>query len=76
MIANDQFEWDHHKDPVIGDQSATVAYRTDWGGVAIRQRAEWDEESDSVVLLTAENAAKLAQYLIALLDKPLMAGGA
>lgn len=56
------FDWNHGRndDVVIRPQQAVAVYENMHGDIVIRSERGWDEEKDSIIVVTKGNA----QYLI------------
>jgi hypothetical protein len=59
-VPNWKMDWTDGPEIVVEEQPAIAVYSNRAGRIVVRQRADWNEEEDSVVILsTPEVAAKV-----------------
>lgn len=66
MSAGHDFNWyGDEADIAIPDQAAIAVYHNPSGDIVIRQRQEWPEEQDALILVTLARASTLARAILA-----------
>jgi len=65
MSVGHEFNWyGNEADIVIPEQAAIAVYLNPRGDIVIRQRAEWCEEHDTVIVLAPAHASTLARAIL------------
>lgn len=59
----DDFDWNNDDSIVLREQPATAIYHNRHGVLVIRQKADWDAESDTFAFITPENAVRFMEAL-------------
>ena len=62
-----QFDWSQETELAVRQQMATTIYFNESGDVVVRQR-EYFDDGDAIVILTLDNAVKLAHAMLRLVD--------
>jgi len=53
------FDWCEDSSIVLREQSAVAVYTNNTGDLVIRQERRWDEDDDTCIIITKENAQAL-----------------
>lgn len=66
---SDDFEWSADNEDVVQHSvQGVAAYVNAYGNITIRQERAWDEDQDTIVVLTVESARRLAEKLKELIN--------
>jgi hypothetical protein len=66
---SDDFEWNAENEDVVQHSvQGVAAYINAYGNITIRQERNWDEEQDTIVVLTVDSARRLAEKLKELIN--------
>jgi len=60
---DDEFDWNADDSVILREQRATAAYRNKAGELIIRQRAGWNDDSDTFVFISPENEVTFMEGL-------------
>jgi hypothetical protein len=61
----EEFNWNTDDSVILREQRATACYHNKLGELIIRQRAAWDDEGDTFIYVTPENANTLIDGIAA-----------
>ena len=66
---SDDFEWSAENEDVVQHSvQGVAAYINQYGNITLRQERNWDEDQDTIVVLTLESARRLAEKLKELIN--------
>ena len=66
---SDDFEWRAENEDVVQHSvQGVAAYINQYGNITLRQERNWDEDQDTIVVLTLESARRLAEKLKELIN--------
>jgi hypothetical protein len=66
---SDDFQWDADNEDVVQHSvQGVAAYRNGYGTITVRQERNWNEDDDTIVVLTDESARRLAEKLKELIN--------
>ncbi|GAO79525.1 MULTISPECIES: hypothetical protein [unclassified Sphingopyxis] len=66
---SDDFEWNAENEDVVQHSvQGVAAYINAYGNITIRQERNWDEDQDTIVVLTVDSARGLAEKLKELIN--------
>jgi hypothetical protein len=60
---NDDFDWSNDEDIVLREQQSIAIYRNKYEGIVIRQERRWNEDEDTVIVITRENIGTFVDKL-------------
>jgi hypothetical protein len=66
---SDEFEWSAQNEDIVQHSvQGVAAYINQYGNITIRQERGWDENEDTIVVLTIDSARRLAEKLKELIN--------
>ncbi|HEY0313624.1 MAG TPA: hypothetical protein VGC56_14175 [Allosphingosinicella sp.] len=66
---SDDFEWSAANEDIVQHSvQGVAAYINQYGNITIRQERGWDDDQDTIVVLTVESARRLAEKLKELIN--------
>jgi hypothetical protein len=66
---SDDFEWSAQNEDIVQHSvQGVAAYINQYGNITIRQERGWDEDQDTIVVLTVDSARRLAEKLKELIN--------
>ena len=69
-----EFDWLTDDSVVLQEQPQTAVYFNSTGGLVIRQRAAWDQEDDTFVLIAPQSIAEFIDKLTDVAGVPSVGG--
>lgn len=70
---SDEFDWSEDNEDIVQPSvQGVAAYINAYGIITIRQERNWDEEDDTIIVLTIESARALSDKLRELIQSKQM----
>jgi hypothetical protein len=74
-VDDNKFDWNDDDSIILKEQKAIAAYYNPAGGLVIRQKADWDEDRDTYVVITSTNCDAFIDRLTDIMGIPSFGGG-